>query len=164
MSYSIKSPLITAMSSNEENSYVFLSMNMGCLEYEYFLSFTYRIPMQCVDTEIDVMAVALARNHQLFVNNANVARPFRTLPQIHTHTKTLRHSMHTDTKCYQWGCRHLLLLMLTAAVHTFISRAIPLPVLGPGNLCFDFDTVIVSVIIIPHCLRFHFQWGFCSLC
>lgn len=63
-----------------------------CFEYEYFLSSTYRIPKQCVDTEIDEMAVALARNHQLFVNNANVARPFRILPQIHTHTNTYKKS------------------------------------------------------------------------
>lgn len=80
---------------NKENSYVFLSMNMGVFGIRvYFLSFTYRIPMQCVDTESDVMAVALARNHQLFVNNANVARPFRTLSQIHTHTYNNTQAQH----------------------------------------------------------------------
>lgn len=138
-----------------------------CFEYEYFLSSTYRIPKQCVDTEIDEMAVALARNHQLFVNNANVARPFRILPQIHTHTQihTKSQAQHAHIyKMLSMACRHFLLLMLPAGVNTLISQAIPVPVLGPGNLCFDFDIVIVSVIINPHCLRFHIHWGFCSLC
>lgn len=146
--------------------YIYLSLNVGA----FWMWMSYRLSQdkiciyeltQCIDMKkCDQRRVS--GDHQLFVNNAKVARLSHRL-QIHTHTHThaFGRSMHTDTQCYQWGCRHLV--MLLTGVYFFSRPAAPISALVWlwHRHCHHWSSSSHSDgIAIPQCLRFHFHLGF----